>query len=141
MLSSIEVLYKNRLDFGLLLLRSVSGYMILVNHGYSKITAGAEKWERLGGAMTRLGIDFFPTFWGFMAAFSESFCGMFLILGLFTIPASFLLSVTMFVAAYGHLVTGRGSPEMALIYGTVYLTLLVIGPGRFSLDWKLFKRT
>lgn len=138
--SFMKNLYSNRIDFGLLLLRSVSGYMILVNHGYDKIVAGAEKWEKLGGAMARLGIDFFPVFWGFMAAFSESFAGAFLILGLFTIPASFLLSMTMFVAAYGHLVTGKGSPEMALIYGAVYLTLLVVGPGKFSLDWKFFKQ-
>lgn len=134
----LEKMTENRTDAGMLLLRVFSGYLILVNHGYAKITAGPERWEKLGGAMARFGIDFFPTFWGFMASFSESFCGLFLILGLFTLPASFLLSCTMFVAAYGHVVTGKGSPESAFIFGAMFLTMLIVGPGKYSLDRKFF---
>ena len=128
---------RNRQDFGLLLLRVFSGYLIIVNHGYGKITAGPVRWEKLGGAMESFGIDFFPTFWGFMASFAESFCGLFLMLGIFTIPASFLLSVTMFVAAYGHVIDGENA-EKAFIFGAIFLAVMIIGPGKYSLDRKFF---
>jgi len=128
---------RNRQDFGLFLLRVFSGYLMIVNHGYGKITAGPGRWEKLGGAMESFGIDFFPTFWGFMASFAESFCGLFLILGIFTIPASFLLSVTMFVAAYGHVIDGENA-EKAFIFGAIFLAVMIIGPGKYSLDRKFF---
>ena len=138
MMDIFQGIVKDRINVGLLLLRVFSGYLILVNHGFGKITAGPSRWEKLGGAMESFGIDFFPTFWGFMASFSESFCGLFLVLGIFTIPASFLLSVTMFMAAYGHVVTGKGSPELAFVYGAMFLAVMIMGPGKYSLDRKFF---
>ena len=138
MMDVLQRIMKDRVNVGLLLLRLFSGYLMVVNHGYGKITQGPERWERLGGAMERLGIDFFPTFWGFMASFSESICAVLLIVGLFTLPASFLLSVTMFMAAYGHVVTGKGSPELAFVYGAIFLALMIMGPGKYILDRKFF---
>ncbi len=137
MSNAIKNLLENRSDVGLLVLRLFSGYLMVVNHGYGKITQGPERWEKLGGAMERFGIDFFPTFWGFMASFSESVCAVFLIFGLFTLPASFLLSVTMFVAAYGHVFDGENA-EKAFIFGAIFLALMIMGPGKYSLDRKLF---
>jgi len=137
MSNSIQGLLENRHDAGLLLLRLFSGYLMIVNHGYRKITGGPERWERIGGAMEQFGIDFLPTFWGFMASFSESVCAFLLIFGLFTLPASFLLSVTMFVAAYGHVLDGENA-EKAFIFGAIYLAVMIMGPGKYSLDRKLF---
>ena len=137
MMDILQGIMKDRVNVGLLLLRVFSGYLILVNHGFGKITAGPSRWEKLGGAMERLGIDFFPTFWGFMASFSESFCGLFLVLGIFTIPASFLLSVTMFVAAYGHVIDGENA-EKAFVFGAIFLAVMIMGPGKYSLDRKFF---
>ena len=137
MSNSIQGLLENRHDAGLLLLRLFSGYLMIVNHGYGKITAGPDRWERIGGAMEQFGIDFLPVFWGFMASFSESVCAVLLIFGLFTLPASFLLSVTMFVAAYGHVLDGENA-EKAFIFGAIYLAVMIMGPGKYSLDRKLF---
>ena len=137
MSNSIQGLLENRHDAGLLLLRLFSGYLMIVNHGYRKITGGPERWERIGGAMEQFGIDFLPTFWGIMASFSESVCAFLLIFGLFTLPASFLLSVTMFVAAYGHVLDGENA-EKAFIFGAIYLAVMIMGPGKHSLDRKLF---
>ncbi len=133
----LQRIVKDRVNVGLLLLRVFSGYLILVNHGYGKITADPGRWEKLGGAMESFGIDFFPTFWGFMASFAESFCGLFLVLGIFTIPASFLLSVTMFVAAYGHVIDGENA-EKAFVFGAIFLAVMIMGPGKYSLDRKFF---
>ena len=137
MMDIFQGIVKDRINVGLLLLRVFSGYLILVNHGFGKITAGPSRWEKLGGAMESFGIDFFPTFWGFMASFSESFCGLFLVLGIFTIPASFLLSVTMFVAAYGHVIDGENA-EKAFVFGAMFLAVMIMGPGKYSLDRKFF---
>ena len=137
MMDILQGIMKDRVNVGLLLLRVFSGYLILVNHGFGKITAGSGRWEKLGGAMESFGIDFFPTFWGFMASFAESFCGLFLVLGIFTIPASFLLSVTMFVAAYGHVIDGENA-EKAFVFGAIFLAVMIMGPGKYSLDKKFF---
>ena len=137
MMDIFQGIVKDRINVGLLLLRVFSGYLILVNHGFGKITAGPSRWEKLGGAMESFGIDFFPTFWGFMASFAESFCGLFLVLGIFTIPASFLLSVTMFVAAYGHVIDGENA-EKAFVFGAMFLAVMIMGPGKYSLDRKFF---
>ena len=137
MMDIFQGIVKDRINVGLLLLRVFSGYLILVNHGFGKITAGPSRWEKLGGAMESFGIDFFPTFWGFMASFAESFCGLFLVLGIFTIPASFLLSVTMFVASYGHVIDGENA-EKAFVFGAIFLAVMIMGPGKYSLDRKFF---
>jgi putative oxidoreductase len=88
--------------------------------------------------MKYLGITFLPTFWGFMAAFSESI-GAFLIgIGLGTRIAAGLLMITMLVGVNMHITTGEGSPEMALLYAFASAALMLAGAGDLSLDKKLF---
>jgi putative oxidoreductase len=77
-----------------------------------------------------------------MAAFSESIGGLLIALGLFFRPACVLLSVTMFVAAANHYATERGTPSHAAKNATLFLGLLLIGPGKYSLDqWIIDRRT
>ena len=137
MFNVLQSMLQNRFDSGMLLLRLFSGYLMIVNHGYGKITAGPAQWEKLGGAMEPFGIYFFSTFWGFMASLSESVCAVLLIIGLFTLPASFLLSITMFVAAYGHIIDGENA-EKAFLFGAIFLCIMIIGPGKYSFDRKYF---
>src|SRR5437867_3299848 len=72
---------------------------LFVIHGLPKIMGGPRAWTELGHAMSYIGMKSFPAFWGFMAAFSECFGGIFVILGLFFRPACILLTITMAVAA------------------------------------------
>lgn len=108
-------------------------------HGAPKIFGGPEKWEKVGTAMTSVGIDFFPAFWGFMAAFSEFFGGICVILGLFFRPACILLTITMAIAASMHLSKGDGLTvaSHAIEDGILFLALILIGPGKYALDEKL----
>jgi putative oxidoreductase len=106
-------------------------------YGWAKITGGAGTWADLGGNMAIFGIEFFPTFWGFMAALTEFAGGLLLILGLLFRPVLALLLVTMSVAAASHLVEGEG-PWHATEMETVFVTLFLLGPGRYSLDAWLF---
>jgi len=127
-------------SYGSLLLRIIGGSMMVYNHGWGKITAGPEKWNRLGHALTDIiGFEFLSTFFGFMAAFSESVCALLIIIGLFTIPASILLSFTMFVAIMNHIMDSE-MPELAIMYCLLSLVLILSGPGKLSLDQMWFSK-
>jgi len=67
-------------DIGMLTLRLGSGLIFIFIHGLGKITGGPEHWAKIGGSMSNIGINFLPEFWGFMAAFSEFFVPMFIII-------------------------------------------------------------
>lgn len=122
-------------DHGLLALRVGMGLMF-VGHGWPKIAGGPQKWEKIGGAMSSFGIDFAPTFWGFMAAFAECGGGLLVALGLFTRPAAILVVCTMAVAAMKHGMAGDGFKgwSHAVEAGITFAALFVMGPGRFSFD-------
>lgn len=127
-------------DLGLLILRVGVGLSMLIFHGWDKITGGTEMWAKVGGGMGSLGLDFWPTFWGFLAAIAESGASVLLILGLFMRPAAGMLAFTMFVAVLVHLGMPPESPSAgwkgashALELMVVYLALLFTGPGRFAL--------
>jgi len=124
-------------DFGLLFLRIGIGIMYLY-HGYPKVMGGPEKWEKLGTAMQFVGVSAMPVFWGFMAAMSEFGGAILLIIGFFFRPACIFLAITMAVAASMHLGKGDGLQvaSHAIENGILFIGLLVIGPGRFSVDKK-----
>ena len=124
---------------GLLIMRIGLGAM-MITHGYPKLMGGTDLWTKIGGAMSMVGINAYPTFWGFMAAFAEFFGGLLLVLGLWWRPILVLLVITMLVAATRHFVAGDGFKgySHALEAGIVFFALIFIGPGRYSLDAKFF---
>ena len=126
---------------GILLLRISSGGLLLMNHGWDKIISGADKWTGLGRTgLMPLGIEHFHTFFGFMAAFSESICAVLVVIGLLTRPAAALITITMLVGANFHISLGKGSPEMALMYGIIFLSIGLLNPGKYSLDYFIFNK-
>jgi putative oxidoreductase len=128
-------------DLGLLLLRVGLGGMFMA-HGWPKLAGGEKVWTKLGKEMAHLGIDFAPTFWGFMAAISEFFGGLAFALGIGFIPATILLLSTMIVAATMHLQEGHKfvksshSIEAAIVFGA----MLLIGPGQHTLANKIGRK-
>jgi putative oxidoreductase len=121
-------------DVGLLIVRLGFGLGFLFYHGWGKLTGGPERWAQVGGAMENLGIGFGHTFFGFMAAFSESIGGLLIAAGLFFRPVCALLWFTMVVAAINHYASGRGSPAHSAKNAFLFLGLIFIGPGKYSLD-------
>lgn len=123
-------------DTGLLIVRVGLGLSFLLLHGYPKLVGGPEMWKAVGSAMSHVGIDVFPVAWGFMAGLTEALGGLFLLLGLFFRPASFFLAFTMLVAALNHLGAGDGMSGAShpLELMVVFVALIFIGPGKYSVD-------
>lgn len=126
--------YKNT---GLLIFRIGLGIM-MITHGLPKLMGGPDFWEKVGGAMNNIGINFYPVFWGLMAALTETFGGFLLVLGLAFRPACILLAFTMCMASINHFASGDGlgGASHAMELGFVFLGLIFIGPGRYSIDKK-----
>ncbi len=129
-------------DAGLLILRVGIGFMFML-HGWPKITGGPMFWEKLGMATGSVGIHFAPTFFGFMAALAEFGGGILLMLGLCSRLACILLFINMFVASAMHITKGDGVITVAshaIEAAILFLSLIFIGPGQYSLDDKLKMR-
>jgi putative oxidoreductase len=121
-------------DLGLLLLRIGIGAMFIA-HGWGKLIGGHDKWMKVGEKVSLIGIEFGHVFFGFMAAFAETFGGLFLILGVLWIPANLLLLMTMIVATNYHIVNEDSFPDIShsAEAGILFLALILIGPGKYRL--------
>lgn len=132
----LERLDKDK-DHGLFVLRLGIG-AIFVYFGYGKLLGGPAMWEKIGGALGFIGINFGQQFFGFLAVLSEFGGGLLLILGLMTRVAAIFLFITMCVAANMHFAIGDGFQKAfpAIESAIIFFSLIFIGPGKFSLDEK-----
>ena|SRR5437016_5375329 len=123
-------------DTGLLLLRIGLG-VAFIAHGWPKVAGGKGTWVGLGSA-----VPFGPpVVWGFIAAVVETLGGLFFAIGFLFRPVSFLLFVQMVVAVSFHMRMMK--PPMnefqqgwshAFELATVFLGMMFVGPGRYSVD-------
>ncbi|QNL51230.1 DoxX family protein [Olivibacter sp. SDN3] len=124
----------NYRNTGLLLIRAVLGIMFIM-YGYPKIAGGPEMWKGVGAAMGNVGITFGHSFWGFLAALTETLGGFLLIIGFAFRPATLLLAFVMFIAALFHYKTeGFMSASHPIELGFIFIGLALIGPGKYSVD-------
>ena len=125
-------------DVGLLVLRVWLGLAMSLLHGKGKLLGFAEMSQKF---LDPFGIG--PSASLALAVFAELVCGALLALGFVTRFAALNLVITMgvafFIAHKGSLAQGPGSGEMAFIYLAGFVTLLISGGGRFSLDAMLQK--
>jgi len=121
-----------------LILRVVVGLAFIL-HGYGKIQ----------NPMAWMGPDSpIPGIFQFLAAFSEFAGGIALIIGLLTPLASLGMASTMVVATAFHALVqkdpfvSKGGPsyELALVYLCILLVIIAVGPGKLSLDAKIFRK-
>ena len=113
----------------MLLLRLVVGFL-MINHGYGKLVHFSEYQNKF---MNFLGMG--QTISLALAVFAEFFCSLFLILGLFTRLSSIPLIITMGVALFkAHNADFFGEGETASLFLGCYLMILILGPGKVSVD-------
>jgi putative oxidoreductase len=70
-----------------------------------------------------------------LVLFAEVGCSLLIMLGFKTRWATIPLVITMLVAAfYAHAADPFGKKELSLLFFTLFLSILISGGGRFSLD-------
>jgi putative oxidoreductase len=124
-------------DAGLFVLRVGIGILFL-KHGWPKIS-NPDMWQNLGGAVGAIGFTppaAIAKALGFMAALAEFGGGICLILGFLFRPACILLAGTMAIALTYHVKRGDElqAYELALAYLILFFSLILIGPGKISID-------
>ena len=125
--------------FAPLILRVMAGIIMAV-HGWQKLTeVGPANFGRQ--ALANLGVPL-PVFMGYVVTLAELIGGILLIVGLLSRLAALILAIEMvfttllvkinvgFIAPPG---SGSGA-ELDLILLAAFLTILLVGPGRLSLD-------
>jgi putative oxidoreductase len=126
---------ENAFSFSAFILRVGVGSLMMVQHGLDKLMHFAQKAPKFSdpfhiGSTTSLS----------MVVFAEFFCAAFVILGLFTrlacIPLVIAMSVALFSANKGDFFGSGGSAGLFLI---VFLAILVMGPGKVSIDKMIYK--
>lgn len=122
----------SRVSLALLILRLVFG-VAFVAHG----------WGKIQNPMAWAGENF-PGVLQLLAAVAEFGGGIAWIIGCLVPLASFGIFCTMAMAVYVHAVV-KGDPfiggyELALVYLIFAVAMMISGPGKYSVDNKLFNK-
>lgn len=131
----------NPAHLGLLVLRAVTG-IIFIMHGWQKFDQGMPATTEGFSAM---GV-FLPEVMAPFIAGLELFGGIAVVLGLLSRPISVLLMANMLGALFlVHLPQGffaaAGGYEFVLALAAMSATIVLTGPGKFSIDALLFGRS
>lgn len=128
-------------EAGILIMRIGFG-IILILRGYPKVFGGPEQWVEVGMSLQYINTEFAPMFFGFIIGIVELFGGFFLLMGLFFTPALVGLLIFMIFMIVDNI--GAEQDVMTILHsielGIVFLGLLFIGHGKYSLDERLNKR-
>jgi putative oxidoreductase len=120
----------NAFNVAALLLRLTFGLLICINHGFQKLMHFSNQ----------ASIFFDPFHIGhkwslILVLFAEVACALLLVLGLLTRFAALVLVIEMAVAAFlFHKGQSLANHEPALLYLTAFFSILMVGPGRISVD-------
>lgn len=129
--------YNGTINFVLLLNRIVIGSCMLT-HGLGKLTKLLGPEPIAFADPFRIGMG--PSL--ALTVFAEVFCSGLLIIGFLTRLATVPLITTMMVAIFIiHAADDFGKKEMAVLYLLVYVTLLLAGAGKYSIDNLLSKKS
>ncbi|HKQ60417.1 MAG TPA: DoxX family protein [Candidatus Polarisedimenticolaceae bacterium] len=146
-------------DLGLLLLR-LSGFYLACAHGWGKVVSLATgQGSRFVGGVGEIGFPA-PEAFAWAAAAAECVGGVLVGLGALTRVAAAFGVVTMLVAVFlrhhahtqwlagigasrasADQLQSWGSPEMAVLYLLLLAGVMLLGPGRFSLDQLFWDRS
>ena len=116
-------------NVAMLLLRLTFG-VLMMHHGYGKLTGFNETAAHMPHF---LGMS--STITTALVVFAEFFCALFIVLGLFTRLACVPLVINMcYALVMAHKGDFFGQGEMATLYLCAFIVLLLVGPGRISVD-------
>jgi len=121
--------------------------LILVLRLFVGISMLTHAWPKLDKLIANDNIEFM-NFLGLGSAislvlvvFAEFLCSVFIIFGFLTRFATIPLMITMLVAFFVvHGSDPYSVKELSLVYFFFYFTILILGSGKFSLDWLFSKK-
>lgn len=118
-------------DFGLLLLR-VGSSILMLTHGIPKFQQLIQGNFQFGNP---LGIGEAPSL--ILATIAEFICPILIIIGLktrwFTVPVIITMLVALFIV---HTADPINIKEKPLLYLVSFISILMLGPGKYSFDKK-----
>ena len=121
-------------NIAVLILRVTFGSLLLINHGIDKLKHFAERQTSFPDPFH---MGHMPSL--MLALFAEVFCAVFLILGLFTrimaIPVVINFAVIVFMVNKSY----AGNGELGVLYLAGFLSILLMGPGKYSIDGAMGK--
>ena len=128
---SIETASEKGVSLGLLILRVGISFSMIYLHGYPKLINFSEFSNEFAdplgvGNTVSLGL----------VLFAEFFCSLFLMFGLLTRLSCIPLIITMIVATW--IINGGKDfifQEKSFIYLIIYISLLINGGGKYSIDY------
>ena len=116
-------------NVSMLLMRLVFGILMMAN-GYDKLIGFS---GMKNDFMNFMGMGSTTSL--ILVVFAEFFCALFLVLGLFTRLSAIPLVICMGVALFkAHNMDILGDGSNATLYLGAYLIILLLGPGKFSVD-------
>lgn len=120
---------------GLFLLRITFGGIMIPAHGYKKLANfNTMKYEfiQFMGMSSTLSLS--------LAIFAEFVCAILVVIGLMTRWAAIPLIIVMLVALQSHGWEIIGKYEFPFVLCMSYLIILIMGPGKYSLDYLINKK-
>lgn len=124
-------------DEGLLIIRVLIG-ISLASHGYAKFAGGETTLVATGSMLKYFGISGGYLALGTLAALAELLGGCLTALGLFTRIATFFAVGVLFVAMTVMFISaGFNAGGHAMDDMIIYIGIFIMGPGRYSLDYKM----
>jgi putative oxidoreductase len=121
-------------NIAVLILRVTFGSLLLINHGIDKLKHFAEKQNSFPDPFH---VGHTPSL--MLVLFAEVFCAVFVILGLFTRIMTIPVVITFLVAVFMIHKGFRGDNEVAVLYLAGFFSVLLMGPGKYSIDGAMGK--
>ena len=128
----------SRLDFGLFIIRFMSGFLLFYIHGLPKLL-NAPDFVTLMHSIS----PFLSTAFAWFIIIAETLFALLFAIGLFTRFSAILLTLTFLGIMYYHIqIAGNplSSYEKTLLYFSIFLAFSLIGPTGYSLDRYIFKK-
>jgi putative oxidoreductase len=120
------------IDVGLLLLRLWAGLLLFIGHGIEKIT----HFSRMSAHFPNpIHIGPVPSL--LFALLSDAICSLLVAIGLGTRYAALIVVInlaTAFTLVHKFQISGPHSGELPLLFLGIFLTFIITGAGRYSLD-------